>query len=170
MKETINIYQEIIRIQESGEGAALCILISVDGSAPQIASAKMIVKESGEILGTVGGGAIENKLAELSLEVINSQQAKTVKLNLVTDLNMACGGQVQAYIEPIEGRDHLIIYGAGHIALPTCSIAKMLGFHVTVVDDRSEWANAERFPMADRVVVSDFLEFAQKYKASKNIL
>lgn len=42
----------------------------------------------------------------------------------------------------------LILCGAGHIAIPVCQIAQMLEFSVTVLDDRKEFASAERFPGA----------------------
>lgn len=50
----------------------------------------------------------------------------------------------------------LIIAGGGHIAQPTCAIAAIVGFDVTVIDDRPEFANEERFPQASRVICDDF--------------
>lgn len=51
----------------------------------------------------------------------------------------------------------LFIFGAGHVAQPTAHLAAMTGFAVTVVDDRSEFANAARFPEASAVrVISSF--------------
>jgi xanthine dehydrogenase accessory factor len=65
---------------------------------------------------------------------------------LVKDLGMCCGGAVDVYIEPVPGQERLVIYGAGHIAKPTAAIGRDLGFAVTVVDERDEWATPERFP------------------------
>ena len=48
----------------------------------------------------------------------------------------------------------LIIFGAGHDAVPLVRIAKEVGWHVTVSDGRSAYARADRFPQADRVIVS----------------
>ncbi len=59
------------------------------------------------------------------------------------------------YLEPMIPRDHLIVVGAGHIALTVSSIAGKVGFEITVVDDRSDYANRERFPDADRVIAKD---------------
>ena len=52
--------------------------------------------------------------------------------------------------------DRLILLGGGHIALPLCDMAAMLDFSVAVADDRPAFANAERFPRADRVICDDF--------------
>ncbi len=52
--------------------------------------------------------------------------------------------------------DRLILLGGGHIAQPLCAMAAMLDFSVAVVDDRPAFANAERFPQADRVICDAF--------------
>lgn len=58
--------------------------------------------------------------------------------------------------EPFFPEPTLIILGGGHVARPVCEIGAKLGFSVTVVDDRIAFANAERFPDADRVICESF--------------
>ena len=65
-------------------------------------------------------------------------------------------GFLHVYFEPLAPVDRLIIVGAGHIAIPICQIASILGFEVTVLDDRSDYASAERFPEAVEVIAADF--------------
>lgn len=65
-------------------------------------------------------------------------------------------GGPQVFLDPITGAQRLIIVGAGHIAQPLSTIGSMLGFHVTVIDDRASFANRERFPAADRLIVKPF--------------
>jgi len=48
-----------------------------------------------------------------------------------------------------------VIVGAGHIAVPLARMAKVLDFQVTIIDDRSAFANRGRFPEADRVIAAD---------------
>ena len=60
--------------------------------------------------------------------------------------------------ERITTPPHLILCGAGHVSVFTAKIAKMVGFAVTVIDDREEFANAERFPDADRILSLPFDE------------
>lgn len=62
------------------------------------------------------------------------------------------------FVEPLLPALSLVIAGAGHIAQPLATLAKMLGFHVTVIDDRDVFANAQRFPGAARVIVGAFGE------------
>jgi xanthine dehydrogenase accessory factor len=65
-------------------------------------------------------------------------------------------GSVRLFVDPIVGAQRLIIVGAGHIAVPLCALGAMLGFHVTVIDDRASFANRERFPDADQIIVKPF--------------
>jgi xanthine dehydrogenase accessory factor len=64
---------------------------------------------------------------------------------------------VKVVIDSIRKLKTLFLFGAGHVALPTAHIGALAGFRVVVVDDRAEFANAERFPEAsDIVVIRDF--------------
>jgi xanthine dehydrogenase accessory factor len=59
------------------------------------------------------------------------------------------------YLEPVHPPAHLVIAGAGHIGRALAHIGRLLDFEVTVIDDRSEFANSERIPDADRLIVDD---------------
>ena len=65
-------------------------------------------------------------------------------------------GGARLFVDPIVGAQRLIIVGAGHIAIPLSALGAMLGFHVTVIDDRASFANRERFPSADEIIVKPF--------------
>ena len=67
-------------------------------------------------------------------------------------------GSEEIFVEDIAGKPNLIICGGGHIALPLSRMGKMLEFNVTVIDNREEFANEERFPHADNVICRDFDE------------
>jgi len=60
------------------------------------------------------------------------------------------------FIEPPTTIVQLLILGAGHIALPLATMAKIVGYEVTVVDDRPSFANSMRFPTADTIICTDF--------------
>jgi xanthine dehydrogenase accessory factor len=64
---------------------------------------------------------------------------------------------IQVVLDPIRKMETLYCFGAGHVALPTAHMAALTGFRIVVIDDRAEFANAERFPEADEVrVITDF--------------
>jgi xanthine dehydrogenase accessory factor len=62
-------------------------------------------------------------------------------------------GAVDVFVERIQPPVPLIVFGAGHDAMPVVRLAKELGWHVTLVDHRPAYATAARFPRADRIVV-----------------
>lgn len=65
---------------------------------------------------------------------------------------------VEVFYEPLRPPDRLVIVGAGHVAVPICQIGQATGFEITVIDDRSDYANRERFPQAEQILVGDMAE------------
>jgi xanthine dehydrogenase accessory factor len=74
------------------------------------------------------------------------------------DLAGIQNGDVDIFLEVLARPPHLIIVGAGHIALPLARIAKLLEYQVTIVDDRPELANKTRFPGADELRIGEYRE------------
>jgi xanthine dehydrogenase accessory factor len=68
------------------------------------------------------------------------------------------GGEVKLFVEVQVQPPHLIIVGAGHIAVPLASIASTCDFAVTVLDDRPQYAHPARFPSAQQVIAGPFRE------------
>jgi len=64
--------------------------------------------------------------------------------------------QAGCFVEPIQRLPRLTIFGAGHVGAELAQLAARAGFYVIVVDDRAEFANAERVPSANEIVVEDF--------------
>jgi xanthine dehydrogenase accessory factor len=65
-------------------------------------------------------------------------------------------GQVELFVEVQRRPPTLVIVGAGHIAQPLAVLGKLINFEVAIIDDRPQYANAERFPQADRVIAAPF--------------
>ena len=59
------------------------------------------------------------------------------------------------FIDVFTPYEEMFIFGAGHIAVVLSKLAKMLGFRISIVDDRAEFANKERFPEADQILLSE---------------
>jgi len=81
---------------------------------------------------------------------------------------IAPNGAPRIFIDPIAGAQRLIIVGAGHIAQPLASMGSMLGFHVTVIDDRHQFANRERFPTANEIIVKPFRDAIESLGLDKH--
>lgn len=69
------------------------------------------------------------------------------------------GEYIEYFAEYFPVSIHLIVAGAGHVCEPVVDMAKMLGFYVTVMDDRSDFANRNRFPTADEVICQPFIDY-----------
>lgn len=87
----------------------------------------------------------------------------------VLETALAQGASIQApillrthagrwFLEPWAAPDPLFIAGAGHVSRPTAQMATMAGFSVTVLDDRPDFANRDRFPWAQEIVVTPDLD------------
>ena len=72
------------------------------------------------------------------------------------------------FVEPILSQPNLYIFGAGHISFAISKIAKIVGFRVVVIDDRAEFANADRFPEADEIFAGDFSEAFSKLTVDRS--
>jgi xanthine dehydrogenase accessory factor len=144
---------------ERGEAAALVTIVSTRGSTPQRVGAKMLVFADGRLVGTIGGGCYENDAFWKAREAIADRKPRLLHYELSDDFaqesGLICGGQMDVYIEPIEPSPELYVIGAGHVGFHLARLAHEVGFRVTVVDDREKFANAERFPTAEQVIVDD---------------
>lgn len=156
----VDIFEEITRVRRAGQKCALATIVHVRGSIPSYESAKLLVREDGSILGTIGGGCVEAEVWTAAREVIETERPKHLHFTLGHDASyengLICGGQLDVFIEPITPQPRAIIFGAGHISKSLCQIASLAGFHTTVVDDREMFANRERFPTADQVIAVDY--------------
>jgi xanthine dehydrogenase accessory factor len=150
------IYRAVADALERGEAAALVTIVGTSGSTPQRVGAKMLAYADGRTEGTIGGGCYENDALGKAREAIRLRQPRLVHYALNDDLaaesGLICGGQMDVYIEPLEPAPHLYLVGAGHVSLELGRVARQLGFHLHVLDDRAKFASADRFPDAEIVV------------------
>lgn len=166
------ILTELLVCLEQNKPVALATVVSSSGSTPARTGTKMLIYEDGSILGTVGGGALEAKVIEEALGAIKRRETRYLHCSLDSNdaagLGMVCGGEVDVFIDSFASGPELIIAGAGHISQDLARMAKMLDFHVTVIDDRKDFASAERFPDADRLLVGDIAATLNELEVSGN--
>ena len=160
------VFEALNRALEHGEDAALVTIVSSQGSTPQRVGAKMLVFPDGRMVGTIGGGCYENDAFWKAKEAIQTRKPLLVKYDLNDDFaqenGLVCGGQMQVYIEPLESTPRLYVVGAGHVGFNLAKLAATIGFKIHVLDDREKFANTERFPDAESVVVETIPEWLQR--------
>jgi xanthine dehydrogenase accessory factor len=156
----MDIYEEIVNLRRAGRRGAVATIVSAHGSIPSFKTAKMLVRDDGSIVGTIGGGCVEAEVWQAARDVMESEKPRTLTFNLNQDpkydTGLVCGGTLDIFVEPILPPASLYIFGAGHVSASLCRVAKLAGFDVTVADDRETYANRERFPDANQVIAEDF--------------
>lgn len=245
------IAQEMENLRSRRESFALATVITRNGSAPRSAGAKMLIKQNGATIGTVGGGILEAQVKQLAVEMLKKHQASVKSFqfsgNDAAAMDAICGGQVEVLvewmdsddpqtsriiqelqtaihnhrkmwlvttlhcadtttthalinldgsvigtlpnglsaeavvdihqpglveldphkvmIEPINIEGTVYIFGAGHVSRSLAEFTKAVGFWTVVLDDRAEYANCERFPSVDELIVLDsFLDVLGKIR------
>src|SRR5437667_9310006 len=156
----MDIYEQIVKLRGEGRRGAVATIVNVRGSIPSFKTAKMLVRDDGSIVGTIGGGCVEAEVWQAAREVMESEKPRTLTFNRNQDpkydTGLVCGGTLDIFIEPVLPPATLYIFGAGHVAVNLYEVAHHAGFDVTVVDDRETYANRERFPEAEQVIAEDF--------------
>ena len=156
----MDLYEEIVQLRKEGRRGAVATIVNVRGSIPSFKTAKMLVRDDGSIVGTIGGGCVEAEVWQAAREVMESERPRTLTFDLNNDpkydTGLVCGGTLEVFVEPILPPAGLYIFGAGHVGASLYKIALIMGFDVTIVDDREAYANRERFPHAHQIIAEDF--------------
>ena len=156
----MDIYEHIVELRRQGRRGAVATITNVRGSIPSFQTAKMLVRDDGSIVGTIGGGCVEAEVWQVAREVMEQEKPRSLTFNLNNnpkyDTGLVCGGTLEIFIEPVLPPALLYIFGAGHVAYNLYKVAAIAGFDVIVVDDREAYASRERFPEAREVIACDF--------------
>ena len=157
----LQITAEIEAALDSGPIVAVATVTSPGEGFAERAGAKLLVRGDGSSLGAIGGGEIDNVVREAALEQLNTLPRVAVRTlwvsaerGAVDRRSQAAESDARVMVELFEPPAKLVIIGGGHISLALAQIAEIAGFEITVLDDREEFANRERFPMAEHVIVS----------------
>jgi len=133
---------EINRAYEGESSVALATLLKPAAGSFDSTGAKLFIRDDGTTEGTLGS-------ADLDAEALNKSSDLMIHGNneYIVSLNGA-----EYFIEAYTTPPQLVLCGGGHVSNAIAPMAKKLGFHVFITDDRKEFANKERFPEADMIV------------------
>jgi len=145
VNNSMNIISQIIELLTTSKIFCLATVIaSVDNDVTL--GNKTLVLQDGTIKGGTGQTEVDELIRNHALKTINERKKQTVEIK----------NGIRIFFDVISENNKLVICGAGHIAIPLARFARELGFSVTAVDDRPDFANQSRFERC-QVVVEDFL-------------
>jgi xanthine dehydrogenase accessory factor len=167
----MDIFAEIARLRKAGRKAALATIIQVQGSIPSYESSKVLIRDDGSIVGTVGGGRVEAEVCSVAQDVMREEKPRRLHFNLNDtpeyEDGLICGGALDIFIEPILAIPTAYIFGGGHISLYVSRVASLAGFDTVVIDDRPAFASQERFPEAAQTYAGAWEEIFPKLKINE---
>ena len=138
--------REMMGAYESGNPVSVAMVLKA-GSGRGVAGAKLLLREDGSTLGTLGDADLDGLALEAARRVAD----------LGTNEHLMAHDGTELYVEGFTTPPTLVLMGGGHVSKATYDLALILGYRIYVVDDRVEFANTERFPGAeDTIVVPDY--------------
>ena len=149
-------------VRDSVEHRRTIVLATVISAPPGGADvgARLIVPAGPDavgVRGTLGAPALDGLARAAVREQVAAGRSALVTLE-------APGGPVEVFVEVIAPPLPLLICGAGHDTLPVVRLGHDLGWWVMVADSRPAFANRERFPDADEVVLADDADVPRKVR------
>ncbi len=132
-----------------------CILVTriEDSISAMDTTARIAITDNGETLGYIPG---------VNPKDITMSKSQTCELMSFDD------GKTNLFVERIAIDPRIFLFGAGHVSMFVAQLANMVGFAITVIDDRPEFANKERFPGADKILITDFSHAFEQLEISEN--
>lgn len=100
-----DIFEEIGRLRQQGHRVVLATIVHIRGSVPSFQSAKMLVRDDGSTMGSVGGGCVEADVWAAAQDAFRDGQSRKMQFDLteesMADGGLICGGKVEVFVEPI---------------------------------------------------------------------
>lgn len=149
----IDLAQELIQAKEEGAGVVLATVVDARENSGLEAGEKCFIRDGRMKAGAIRHEGLREAILREAAVRLEEERPKLVSLEIP-----GVDGKVEVFFDVFLAAPRLYVVGAGHIAVPLVKVAKLLDFHVTVIDDRLLFANRERFPDADEVLVGDMAE------------
>jgi xanthine dehydrogenase accessory factor len=155
MEDSLNIYREVLKARQQGGAGILATVISVDGVFPKTEGVKEFIKASGEKVGSLFmGEELEERILKEAERLL---RVKKIEVMTISSAETAQPWKtLEILLEPIISEPTVYIFGAGHISQQLVPLVKKVHFKTVVIDDREMFANRDRFPEADEVIVTEF--------------
>ncbi|MCF7794138.1 MAG: XdhC/CoxI family protein [Candidatus Cloacimonetes bacterium] len=154
------------------KGIAFVMATVVEGveKTPGRSGFKLLYYQDGSIDGTVGGGKLERLVLDKCSEIFQTPKSALLEFALTETsegIGMACGGTAKVFLEYFPPTKKAYIFGAGHLCRSVVPLLTSIGFYCVVIDNREDFANKERIPLAKEVLAVDYLKFLEKFEPAE---
>ena len=141
-----------------GEPVALASLVKTTPDIDSKLGGKLLIRSDGSVEGTLGADNLNSEAIKYGIELMAYGNSKYVRSETGAEYF------VEGYTTPPQ----IILCGGGHVSRAIYTFAVNLGFNLTVIDDREEFANKTRFPLANVVVAESSAEGFRSIEINKN--
>lgn len=158
----IELTKRLLIAAEGGEPVCLTSVLE-PGPMPLEAGARMLVERTGQRMGSLGDADLDDQVAAFAAEAFSRHITQTLYVSPKGLTDRVVHGATAIYMEVVEAKPVFLIVGGGHIGRALAKLADFVDFHVAVLDDREEFANAERIPWADEILCDDYEAALDRY-------
>ncbi len=165
--------KSVVDALEAGGAVTLVTLVGPRSLPGSWLGRRIVLGPAGRIEGTLGSAELDERvIRRCSGETAGTAAPRRISLALGEEeselLGLAPGAELQLFLDVMTPDPTLLIVGAGHIAQPLAAIAGIVGFRVVVLDDRASFANRERFPGADQILVGYFTQELARFPINRS--
>ncbi len=176
----MDIFQEVAQLKQKNLPFVLATVVKISGSVPGRVGFKMLVREDGSTLGTVGGGELERRVTQEALERLQIGESGLKEYLLREDAEgpqkvgqaevvpMMCHGKMWIFYEVSQTRPTVYLFGGGHVGQALSAFLRQLNYTIVLIDNREEFASEERNPHATERVFRDYVEYAREFQPQPN--
>jgi xanthine dehydrogenase accessory factor len=148
-------FDTLQRCVEEERPVATVTVIRSDGPI----GARLVVLDDGTTEGSLGNAELDSQARRDGLAALQRGAGRRVTYPLAGDASL------DVFVDVYPAPPTLLIFGGVHVGVPLARFARLMGFRVKVIDARGRWANAERFPDADEIVIA----YADDYLANVRV-
>jgi xanthine dehydrogenase accessory factor len=141
----------LLAVSETGGAGAVATIVGGAGTPGRRLALTRRQGSTDEVRGTLGSSDLDARAVAVLEALLLDPRGR----DGLREIEGPEGG-VELYVEIRRAVQELVVVGAGHIAQPMAHVGALLGYRVTVLDDRPDFATRERFPDAHRLVRADF--------------
>ena len=157
MEDFLPLGDEILEAYDGGEPVGLATVVN-SPSHPQRLGAKLLLRADGTVSGSLGTAELDEAALEAAHRIAQIGNTESISTEDGTEL----------FVEGFTTPPTLVMVGGGHVGKATADLANNLGYRVYLVDDRPEFCNEDRFPYAERTVVTPYDQWSDHLSINVN--